>query len=804
MAVKTKAHLGAATASPVAPHRETCDPAARAWARAGQKATAVLLQEAQGPSIQRILTDMQATVGNQAVQRMVTGRRHAGTAQRIEARAGRGRPLEAAVQRKVGNALGTDLSTVNVHDDDEADQLATSLGAEAFTSGHDIYFAKGAYDPSSEKGLKTVAHEATHVVQQSRGPVDGAPIGGGINVSDPRDGFEREAEATAEKVSAGGGGGKALDGKAAGQPAGGTGAGAAVQRKCGCRGSCGPCGGGGEKEPEETATGPVQRLASPSSSLSIQRAPLPLEQMGDLQVMFNPSASITFTPPGSPTSTTVPKNDATDKFTFSDVPRGSSGQMNLDVAMQWFGKPAPGPIQKNCDICEILHQAFIVNILGITKVDLLPASLLAKCRELVTIDPNSVLDVLLEIQEAALDPCGKLLQVLNVPAILRLPLSTLGCGVALAIPFVAQGVNAVQKAIAFAVSQVRQAMKNLPPECKNGGKTDPALPKTGELRGGGRSVLRANFQVGADKKLVFTGLPPQASRFGKSAELTIPVDFVRDGTPTGGSIAQQPLIKTVGEANAAAISKAFTAELVNAKAPPDASFLCKGSFGPFKIASDQFVKDDQKIQELRTYYFGMHPKIRQHLEEGKGQLLITGRASITGSQAKNLGFAEKRAARVKKILQGFAGVNASFNVFHLGELGAQTPGEVDGERRADVEAKGTVLEGGALQSPCVGHEAEPTPTGSTQPVTEGEDVTGVPAGTSDSSVPAQTTDQTSGGAGQPVLEPASFEQEPIDKSLFERIDQQQTDLIEQVQETGPANGTAGGNGSSDFFESAFA
>ena len=47
-----------------------------------------------------------------------------------------------------------------------------------------------------------LAHELTHVVQQRRGPVDGAPAAGGINVSDPSDRFEREAAANAERVMA--------------------------------------------------------------------------------------------------------------------------------------------------------------------------------------------------------------------------------------------------------------------------------------------------------------------------------------------------------------------------------------------------------------------------------------------------------------------------------------------------------------------------------------------------------------------------------------------------------------------------
>src|SRR4029453_17950445 len=45
-----------------------------------------------------------------------------------------------------------------------------------------------------------------HVVQQRSGPVDGTPAAGGIRVSDPSDRFEREAEANASRVVAGGGG----------------------------------------------------------------------------------------------------------------------------------------------------------------------------------------------------------------------------------------------------------------------------------------------------------------------------------------------------------------------------------------------------------------------------------------------------------------------------------------------------------------------------------------------------------------------------------------------------------------------
>ena len=48
-----------------------------------------------------------------------------------------------------------------------------------------------------------LAHELTHVVQQRSGPVDGTDAGGGIQVSDPSDRFERDAVANADKVMSG-------------------------------------------------------------------------------------------------------------------------------------------------------------------------------------------------------------------------------------------------------------------------------------------------------------------------------------------------------------------------------------------------------------------------------------------------------------------------------------------------------------------------------------------------------------------------------------------------------------------------
>jgi Domain of unknown function (DUF4157) len=82
---------------------------------------------------------------------------------------GGGQPLEAGLQRKLGQAMGADFSGVKVHTDNQADQLNRSIQAKAFTTGQDVFFRQGAYEPGSRGGQELIAHELTHVVQQNGG-----------------------------------------------------------------------------------------------------------------------------------------------------------------------------------------------------------------------------------------------------------------------------------------------------------------------------------------------------------------------------------------------------------------------------------------------------------------------------------------------------------------------------------------------------------------------------------------------------------------------------------------------------------
>lgn len=85
---------------------------------------------------------------------------------RIEARRGAGEPLPAATRASFEARFQRDFGGVRVHKDGEAAQLSHSLGARAFTVGHDVYFGRGAFAPGTSAGDWLLAHELTHTVQQ--------------------------------------------------------------------------------------------------------------------------------------------------------------------------------------------------------------------------------------------------------------------------------------------------------------------------------------------------------------------------------------------------------------------------------------------------------------------------------------------------------------------------------------------------------------------------------------------------------------------------------------------------------------
>jgi hypothetical protein len=63
--------------------------------------------------------------------------------------------------------FGRDFSGVRIHTDDRAAESARQVNSLAYTVGTSIVFRSGSYDPHNESGRRLLAHELTHVVQQS-------------------------------------------------------------------------------------------------------------------------------------------------------------------------------------------------------------------------------------------------------------------------------------------------------------------------------------------------------------------------------------------------------------------------------------------------------------------------------------------------------------------------------------------------------------------------------------------------------------------------------------------------------------
>ncbi len=96
---------------------------------------------------------------------------NSGIADKIKTKLGGGNPLPENVRQQLEAGLNTDLSGVRVHTDSEADFLSKSVQAKAFTTGNDIFFSSGAFDPNTKSGFELIAHETTHTLQQASGQV---------------------------------------------------------------------------------------------------------------------------------------------------------------------------------------------------------------------------------------------------------------------------------------------------------------------------------------------------------------------------------------------------------------------------------------------------------------------------------------------------------------------------------------------------------------------------------------------------------------------------------------------------------
>ncbi|MET1254226.1 DUF4157 domain-containing protein [Aliikangiella maris] len=78
---------------------------------------------------------------------------------------GAGKPLSESIRTRIEPVVNADLSHARVHDNPQARQAANSINAKAFTTDNHIFLGAG----QSANDLQLMAHEATHVVQQTLG-----------------------------------------------------------------------------------------------------------------------------------------------------------------------------------------------------------------------------------------------------------------------------------------------------------------------------------------------------------------------------------------------------------------------------------------------------------------------------------------------------------------------------------------------------------------------------------------------------------------------------------------------------------
>jgi outer membrane protein OmpA-like peptidoglycan-associated protein len=93
-----------------------------------------------------------------------------------------GRPLEPTLRNDMEQRFGHDFSGVRVHTGGGAEQSARDVNAHAYTVGHNIIFGAGQFLPGTYTGRRLLAHELTHVVQQTGTQPDIAAAASAVSV----------------------------------------------------------------------------------------------------------------------------------------------------------------------------------------------------------------------------------------------------------------------------------------------------------------------------------------------------------------------------------------------------------------------------------------------------------------------------------------------------------------------------------------------------------------------------------------------------------------------------------------------
>ena len=108
-----------------------------------------------------------------------------------------GNPIEPDLRHDMERRFGHDFSRVRVHSGGAAEQSAQDVNANAYTVGDNIVFGARQFAPATNEGRRLIAHELTHVLQQSgRGETLQRDVRGPKATATPADWKDKVAAAT--------------------------------------------------------------------------------------------------------------------------------------------------------------------------------------------------------------------------------------------------------------------------------------------------------------------------------------------------------------------------------------------------------------------------------------------------------------------------------------------------------------------------------------------------------------------------------------------------------------------------------
>ncbi len=103
-----------------------------------------------------------------------------------------------AVKAAMGRKMGADFSGVRFHTGKAAEAKASAVDARAYTSGNDVYFGEGGFDPA------VAAHELVHTAQQgmvaAATPTVATPVGGVQRKPEKKKGFMHHLSRKVDKL----------------------------------------------------------------------------------------------------------------------------------------------------------------------------------------------------------------------------------------------------------------------------------------------------------------------------------------------------------------------------------------------------------------------------------------------------------------------------------------------------------------------------------------------------------------------------------------------------------------------------